>query len=375
MAGARRAPPEDCYLIEGDVLFEENALRYLSLVDAPDVAAVASFDPPIQGSIALLSDRGFIAGLRMNQTAEKLSENQLRLFKTMNLFRFAAPTLRSKIVPALDNIISSGGILAYTEELLTHLIERGVLQLAVARCLKWCEIDTEGDLRTAERTFAREAPIGSVMSGRRQNEEGQMLKYLWDPANVITTGGIIFSSVSLFFAVLGRLELAVAAALWAVLSDHLDGVVATRIKNRDPNVAKMGKSLDGFGDILYGAVLLAVIVMQVSHASLIGVPTATALLIAGAIRLSYFANFGKSSDGRFLGVPLSYDIPLMAVAFVARPFFADELFVALTVSIFLVLAGLHVASIRVPSPNTALYVTISIFAIVASTTLALRGLN
>ncbi|KRR13851.1 hypothetical protein CQ10_38535 [Bradyrhizobium valentinum] len=202
-----------------------------------------------------------------------------------------------------------------------------------------------------------------------------MLKYLWDPANVITTGGIIFSSVSLFFAVLGRLELAVAAALWAVLSDHLDGVVATRIKNRDPNVAKMGKSLDGFGDILYGAVLLAVIVMQVSHASLIGVPTATALLIAGAIRLSYFANFGKSSDGRFLGVPLSYDIPLMAVAFVARPFFADELFVALTVSIFLVLAGLHVASIRVPSPNTALYVTISIFAIVASTTLALRGLN
>ncbi|WP_247784020.1 CDP-alcohol phosphatidyltransferase family protein [Bradyrhizobium sp. 170] len=128
-----------------------------------------------------------------------------------------------------------------------------------------------------------------------------MLKYLWDPANAITASGILFSSVSLFFAVSGRLELAVAAALWAVLSDHLDGVVAMRTKNRDPNVAKMGQSLDGFGDIIYGAVLPAVIVIQVSHATLVGLTTATAVIIAGAIRLSYFANFGKSADGRFLG--------------------------------------------------------------------------
>ncbi|WP_027544360.1 CDP-alcohol phosphatidyltransferase family protein [Bradyrhizobium sp. WSM2254] len=202
-----------------------------------------------------------------------------------------------------------------------------------------------------------------------------MLKYLWDPANAITMSGILFSSVSLFFAVLGRLELAVAVALWAVLADHLDGVVATRTKDRDQSVAKMGKSLDGFGDILYGGVVPAVIVMQVGHASLVGAPTATVLLIAAATRLSYFANFGRSPDGRFLGVPLSYDVPLMAIVFLARPLLPDELFVTFTLGIFLALAGLHVASIRVPSPNTEMYVAISIFAIVASTTLASRGLN
>ncbi|MDH2347779.1 CDP-alcohol phosphatidyltransferase family protein [Bradyrhizobium sp. SSUT77] len=202
-----------------------------------------------------------------------------------------------------------------------------------------------------------------------------MLKYLWDPANAITTIGIFFSSLSLFFAILGRLELAVATALWAVLSDHLDGIVAARTKNRHPSVAKMGKSLDGFADILYGAVLPAVIVMQVSHASLVSLPTVTALLIAGTIRLSYFANFGKSCDGCFLGIPLSYDIPLMAVVFLARPLFSDELFVTFTVGIFLVLAGLHVASIRVPSPNLAMYVAISIFALASSATLILSTLN
>ncbi|WP_342723741.1 CDP-alcohol phosphatidyltransferase family protein [Bradyrhizobium sp. B097] len=202
-----------------------------------------------------------------------------------------------------------------------------------------------------------------------------MLKYLWDPANAITTGGLLFSSASLFLALSDRLELSIAAALWAVLSDHLDGIVAARTKDRHPDVAKMGKSLDGFADIIYGAVLPAAIVIQLSHASVLALVTATALLAAGAIRLSYFANFGKSADGRFLGLPLSYDVPVMAAAFVVRPLVPSELFVTLTPGIFLVLAGLHVSSIRVPSPNTAMYAAITIFAIVASTILALRPLD
>ncbi len=134
----------------------------------------------------------------------------------------------------------------------------------------------------------------------------------------------------------------------------------------------MGKSLDGFADIIYGAVLPAAMVIQLSRASVLALVTATSLLAAGAIRLSYFANFGKSADGRFLGVPLSYDVPIMAAAFIVRPLLPSELFVTLTLSIFLLLAGLHVSSIRVPSPAPAMYAAITIFAIVASAILALR---
>ncbi|NEU98207.1 CDP-alcohol phosphatidyltransferase family protein [Bradyrhizobium uaiense] len=202
-----------------------------------------------------------------------------------------------------------------------------------------------------------------------------MLKYLWDPANAITTGGLVFSSVSLFLAVSNRLELSIAAALWAVLSDHLDGIVATRTKHRHPDVAKMGKSLDGFADIIYGAVLPAVIVIQLSSASVFALVTATALLAAGAIRLSYFANFGRSGNGDFLGLPLSYDIPVMAVIFLARPTVSDELIVHFTLGTFILLAGLHVAPIRVLAPNVTMYLAISIFAVVASSVLTLRGLS
>ncbi|WP_024510012.1 CDP-alcohol phosphatidyltransferase family protein [Bradyrhizobium sp. ARR65] len=200
-----------------------------------------------------------------------------------------------------------------------------------------------------------------------------MLKYLWDPANAITTGGLLCSSVSLFLALSEHLELAVAVALWAVLSDHLDGIVAARMKDRDADVAKMGKSLDGFGDIIYGAVLPSAIVIQLSHASLLALVTATALLVAGAVRLSYFANFGRSVDGRFLGVPLSYDVPLLAFLFLLQPLIPAQGFESVANICFLLLAVAHVSSIRVPSPNAATYLAISIFSAASSAALAGRS--
>jgi len=201
-----------------------------------------------------------------------------------------------------------------------------------------------------------------------------MLKYLWDPANAVTIGGLLFSSASLFLALSGHTDLSVAVALWAVLSDHLDGGVAASTKNRHPDVAKVGKSLDGFGDIIYGAVLPAANVIQLSHASLLALTTATALLVAGAVRLSYFANFGRFADGSFLGVPLSYDVPLLALLLLLQPVIPTESFTGIVNMCFLLIAIAHVASIRVPPPSTVMYAVISLFAVVSSATLASRGL-
>ncbi|UWU67833.1 CDP-alcohol phosphatidyltransferase family protein [Bradyrhizobium sp. NC92] len=200
-----------------------------------------------------------------------------------------------------------------------------------------------------------------------------MLKYLWDPANAITITGLLFSSASLFLALSERLELSVAVALWAVLADHLDGFVAGRTTDRDPNVAKMGASLDGFADIVYGAVLPAVIVVQVSQGSLLALATATTLLLAGALRLSYFANFGRSRDGRFLGLPLSYDVPLLALLFLLRPLIPAEAFSDVVNIGFLLLALAHVAPVRVPPLSASMYTAISIFAVASSVALASRS--
>ena len=202
-----------------------------------------------------------------------------------------------------------------------------------------------------------------------------MLRYLRDPANAITAGGLLCSALALYLALAGHLDLAVSVALWAVLADHLDGIVAGRTRNRAPDMAKMGKSLDGFADIIYGSVLPAVIIIELGGASYLSLVTAVMLLLTGAIRLSYFANFGLSSDGRFMGVPLSYDIPLLALFFLLRPMFAAETFIFTVMASFLVLAVLHVASIRVRAPNGAMYAAIVLFAVVASGSLLFRSVG
>lgn len=145
----------DCYLLEGDVFFEEDVLRCL-MGEAPDAAAVAPFTEIMQGSAVFLSDSGLISAFRMKQTSASRPADRPPLFKTLNVMRFAASTLRTMIVPALNEIIGSGATRAYTEELLAYLIEQRGLQLAAARCdgLKWYEIDTPVDLQIAETIFA-----------------------------------------------------------------------------------------------------------------------------------------------------------------------------------------------------------------------------
>ncbi|WGS19130.1 MULTISPECIES: phosphocholine cytidylyltransferase family protein [unclassified Bradyrhizobium] len=147
----------DCFLLEGDVFFEEDALRYLMLSQATDVAALVPFDETMEGSAVLLSDSGFITEFRMKQSGANLVANGPRLFKAMNLLRFSARTLKATIVPALDEIIGSGATQAYIEELLSYLVELRGLQLTAVRCdgLRWYEIDTTEDLQVAERIFRR----------------------------------------------------------------------------------------------------------------------------------------------------------------------------------------------------------------------------
>ncbi|WP_349963120.1 phosphocholine cytidylyltransferase family protein [Rhizobium sp. ZPR3] len=155
----------DTYLLEGDVFFELDALQRLTMGTIDNVAAVAPFESSMEGSAAVLSDDGFIAEIRMKQTGESLTASGAPpLFKTMNLLRFSGVTLRSTIIPMLDDLVGSGAVKAYTEELLAQLIEKRGLQLAAARCdgLRWYEIDSVADLRIAERLFPPGLPIAAL---------------------------------------------------------------------------------------------------------------------------------------------------------------------------------------------------------------------
>ncbi|MCG5487491.1 MAG: phosphocholine cytidylyltransferase family protein [Sinorhizobium meliloti] len=166
----------DCYLLEADVFFEEQALRELARFPAQNAAAVSPFSTGMEGSAVILSDEGLISEVRLKQIAENLTTSGSTLYKTMNLLRFSATALRGVIVPALNDLIGSGAVKAFTEEFLGHLIERHGLRLAAVRCdnLRWYEIDSIDDLRVAEGIFAcvnTTAAAGSSLKSQVKREE------------------------------------------------------------------------------------------------------------------------------------------------------------------------------------------------------------
>ena len=178
-----------------------------------------------------------------------------------------------------------------------------------------------------------------------------MIGYLRDYANAITATAYLFAVSGVFLALNGKLELGVAAMLWAWFLDHWDGHVARRTMHKRPKaVADFGKSFDGFADFIHGVIFPASAIIIIGQGSLLSLLSSVALVLAGAVRLSYFENVGLTADARFSGVPVSYDTPLVAAFVLARPLFRDSGFSTIVAVSFIALSALHVATgIKVPA--------------------------
>lgn len=202
-----------------------------------------------------------------------------------------------------------------------------------------------------------------------------MLLNLRDYANAITAVGYAFAITGLFLALNGHIELGTAAMLWTWFLDHWDGYVARKTKDRRrPGVADFGKSFDGFVDFIHGIVFPSTVIVLIGQGSLLSFITVLVLVLAGAIRLSYFENVGLTSDAKFAGIPVSYDTPLIAILLLSRPIVPVTAYPAVVAIAFIILAVLHVTTtIKVPAIRGRAVPVATVAAIAVSSTLAMRG--
>jgi CDP-diacylglycerol---serine O-phosphatidyltransferase len=200
-----------------------------------------------------------------------------------------------------------------------------------------------------------------------------MLGYLRDYANAITATGYVFAVLGLFLALNGHLELGTAAMLWTWFLDHWDGHVARKTKDsRRPGMADFGKSFDGFGDFLHGVLFPSVAIILIGRGSLLSFAAVLALVMAGAVRLSYFENVGLTGDAKFTGLPVSYDTPLLAVLLLLEPLFPPSWFAVLVALLFILLAALHITTtIQVPAIRGPAVPIATVFAVALSAALIL----
>ena len=157
---ARQELNDDILLLEGDLLFEEGLLGDLIQSPYTNVAVVDRFNSSMNGTV-ILAREGLSTSMILGaqQSADFDYRNAL---KTVNIYGFSRETLAQQFLPILDQYIDHGLTGEFYEAVISYLIASGDLQMAVhlTGIRRWTEIDTEDDLRQAERLFPGH-PLGS----------------------------------------------------------------------------------------------------------------------------------------------------------------------------------------------------------------------
>jgi CDP-diacylglycerol--serine O-phosphatidyltransferase len=175
-----------------------------------------------------------------------------------------------------------------------------------------------------------------------------LLRYLYDLPNAITAAGLILTTISLNFILRGNISLAIVLLVWAVMLDHIDGWVARRSRNRPEEYGHFGGDLDSLTDFVSAAVAPWLIVAYLNGTGQLTFACGLVLFLAAGLRVAYFNNFGLKNDGRFYGLPLTYNVPITGLILVLDRYFPGVSAASVLPWVLIVLAAMHVAPFGPP---------------------------
>jgi histidinol-phosphate/aromatic aminotransferase/cobyric acid decarboxylase-like protein/choline kinase len=144
---------DDTILFESDLIFETEMLVELIKNQSPNLVAVGSFRPWMDGTVVEIDNSSAIT--------EFVPKSQIDLtkkgyYKTVNIYKFSKEFINKKYSPFLEAYIEAMGNNEYYEEVLRVItsMPRHGLQAFVCDSFDWYEIDDQHDLAVASTIFS-----------------------------------------------------------------------------------------------------------------------------------------------------------------------------------------------------------------------------
>jgi len=190
-----------------------------------------------------------------------------------------------------------------------------------------------------------------------------MLRLWLDPANALTSLGLILGILSIRYAATNQYSVCMITLLLALIVDLIDGPIARMSKRRTETHSRFGSQIDSFTDLITTGLVPAVILMSIGDFEPIYLWGAIAIALASMTRLSYFNLFGLDESGAFRGMPAPGNILAIAMVFLFHGFVNSQSFGLLLYGVVLLCAVLNVAPFRFPKPRPRGIVAIIAFAI------------
>jgi CDP-diacylglycerol--serine O-phosphatidyltransferase len=175
-----------------------------------------------------------------------------------------------------------------------------------------------------------------------------MLWFAKDLPNICSLAGLFCAMLGIYCAVLKNFPAAVILIMWAVLFDWGDGIIARRIKGRTDEQRSFGAQLDSLIDMVSFGLFPAVFLLCYGDFSILFLPGAFVILAAAAIRLSYFNVFGLVNSKTYKGLALDNNVIILSFAFLFEPLFSTADFSIILYTMFMVMAGFNLSSLRTP---------------------------
>ncbi|MFK5951212.1 MAG: CDP-alcohol phosphatidyltransferase family protein [Methylococcales bacterium] len=175
-----------------------------------------------------------------------------------------------------------------------------------------------------------------------------VFSFIKDLPNICTLLGLMSAVIGIYFAIQGILQAALIGALWAVLFDWYDGIIARKMKGRTKTQGVFGAQLDSMIDIVSFGVLPAIILLSYGNYNIWFLPGAFVIIATSAIRLTYFNVYGLIDSKTYKGFPLDNNVLILALIFLFEGFFTPFAFSILIYILLMLLATLNLSSISIP---------------------------
>ncbi|MGM0771726.1 MAG: CDP-alcohol phosphatidyltransferase family protein [Halobacteriota archaeon] len=182
-----------------------------------------------------------------------------------------------------------------------------------------------------------------------------MFAFARDLPNICSLVGLLCAALSIYYAILGNLPIAIIGMIWAVVFDWGDGLIARRMKGRTDEYRAFGGQLDSLIDIVSFGICPAVFLLSYGEFSPWFLPGAFVIIAVSAIRLSYFNVFGLVDDSTYMGLALDNNVLILAFIFLFDSFFSQPIFSIAIYALFLFMAVFNLAPIRTPKFSGRLF--------------------
>ncbi|MFB3101153.1 MAG: phosphatidylcholine/phosphatidylserine synthase, partial [Gammaproteobacteria bacterium] len=185
-------------------------------------------------------------------------------------------------------------------------------------------------------------------SALQESLPNSILSYVWDLPNICSLAGLDCTTLAIYFSILGVYSAAMIGMIWAVAFDWADGLIARRMKGRTGEDRIFGGQLDVLIDIVSYGVTPAILLLSYGKFDPLFIPVAFLMLVASAIRLSYFSTFGLADGSQYTGLAIDNNNIILVFIFLFEGFFSEGLFSVILYVSGLGLAALNVSQIKTP---------------------------